>query len=283
MTTLAREHGLAAPPAPAAPPSTWHSLRAAVRRGVRDRRRAPLTWGGSLGASCALIVAIWPSIEHSISKAVESYPKGLKEAFGISQLNTVEAYLDAEMFSLIVPLAVAFFAVRVVVGAIALAEERGYLDTILAAPLSRRVLAAASFAIAALVSATVLLVVGALTWITSVVAGTGLSLGLMAAGIASVWSLAMFFAGLAVLATGFLHRSATVTAVATGTLVGMYVIDLVGKIASGLGWLRWASVFKYYGKALQDGLDPLAFVGLPLVGVALAVLGALLFERRDVL
>jgi len=63
----------------------------------------------------------------------------------------------------------------------------------------------------------------------------------------------------------------------------MYVIDLVGKVADALEPLRWASAFRYYGSAIQDGIDPLAFAGLTLVGVGLAAVGALLFERRDVL
>jgi len=63
---------------------------AIVRRGLRDHRRAPLTWGGALGAMCALMAAIWPSIEGSINKAVESYPQALKDAFNLTQLTTVE-------------------------------------------------------------------------------------------------------------------------------------------------------------------------------------------------
>jgi ABC-2 type transport system permease protein len=42
-------------------------------------------------------------------------------------------------------------------------------------------------------------------------------------------------------------------------------------------------VFKYYGSAIQDGIDPLAFAGVTLTGLALAVAGAALFRRRDVL
>jgi ABC-2 type transport system permease protein len=74
-----------------------------------------------------------------------------------------------------------------------------------------------------------------------------------------------------------------VTAIASGTLVGMYVIDLVGKLADAAEPLRAVSAFKYYGSAIQDGIDPLAFAGLTLAGVLLAAAGALLFERRDVL
>jgi ABC-2 type transport system permease protein len=93
----------------------------------------------------------------------------------------------------------------------------------------------------------------------------------------------MFFGGLAVLATAWLHSGGPVTAVAAGTLVGMYVIDLLGKLADPVEPLRAISAFKYYGSAVQDGIDPLAFVGMTLAAVALTVLGAVLFERRDVL
>src|SRR5512144_1935960 len=103
-------------------------MRAVVRQGLRDHHRAPLIWGGSLGAMSALMAAIWPSIEDSMDKLMESYPQSLKDAFGIVGMSTVEEYVDAEMLSLIVPLAVAFLAVRVVTRAVSSAEERSYLD-----------------------------------------------------------------------------------------------------------------------------------------------------------
>jgi ABC-2 type transport system permease protein len=74
-----------------------------------------------------------------------------------------------------------------------------------------------------------------------------------------------------------------VTAIAAGTLVGMYVVDLVGKVADPLEPFRLVTVFKYYGSGLTDGIDPAAFAGLTLCGAALALAGTLLFERRDVL
>ncbi len=48
-----------------------------------------------------------------MDELMKSYPDSLKEAFNISELNSVEAYVDAEMLSLIVPLAIAFLAVRI--------------------------------------------------------------------------------------------------------------------------------------------------------------------------
>jgi beta-exotoxin I transport system permease protein len=270
-----------APPRVAAP-SAGATLRAVVRRGLRDQRRAPLTWGGSLGAMSALMAAVWPSIEGSMDKLMRSYPAQLKEAFNIHELTSVEAYIDAEMLSLIVPLAVAFLAVRVTVGMLSGAEESGRLDIVLAAPVARRVLAAGALAVAALVVAAVLAVITTLTWVVGTAVGADPSLIVLGRGMANVWPLAMLFAGLAVLAAGWLHRGAPVTALATGTLGAMYVLDLVGKLAH-LPALRAVSAFRYYGSAIQDGIDPVAFAGLTLLGVALAAAGAWLLERRDIL
>jgi len=267
----------------AAPPPALTSLRGVVRRGLRDHRRVWLTWGGPLGAMSALMAAMWPSVENTITDALENYPEGLKEAFNIREITTVEAYIDAEMMSLIVPLAVAFLAVRVVTRAIAGAEEQRYLDTLLAAPVARGVLIAGAFIVAGIVIAIVLAVTTLLTWVVGVATGSDPSLAVLARGTANVWPLSMLFAGLAALAAGWFHRSAPVTAVATGTLVGMYLIDLVGKLAEPIEPLRWASAFRYYGSAIQDGIDPLAFAGLTLVGIALAVAGAVLLQRRDVM
>lgn len=265
-----------------APPAWPRSLCAVVRRGLLDQARAPLTWGGGLGAMSALIAALWPSIEGSVDQLMKSYPESLKDAFNIAELDSVEKYVDAEMLSLIVPLALAFFAIRCIVRATVGAEERGYLDTLLSLPLSRRVLMAGSYVVTGVAAAAVLAVVWALTWVTGTIAGTGISAGTLAAGVFNVWPLAMAFAGLAALAAGALRHPGAVTAVATGTLVAMYIVDVVGKLSDALEPLRVASAFRWYGSAIQDGFDVSHAAGLTLAGVVLAVAGAVLFERRDV-
>jgi ABC-2 type transport system permease protein len=274
------EGGAARSPAAPAPAAT--AVCAVVRRGLRDNRGAPLTWGGSLGVMSALIAALYPSIQRGLSDAVRSYPSGLKEAFGIGQLDTLQAYLHAEMFSIIVPVAVAVFAIRCASAPIAAAEERGYLATVLAAPLSRRALTAGTFVTAALATPAVLVVCGALTLAAAVISGQDLSVARLGAALAGVWALALFFAGVAILAAGCSHRAAPVTAVSVGVLVVMYLLDVVGKLAGSLGWLRSLSAFRYYGEPLLDGLSVGRSAGLVLAGALLAALGALQFERRDV-
>jgi len=253
-----------------------------IRSQLDERRRSLLAWGLPLGLMSALVVAIYPSVQDALATAIREYPPALKEAFGIGELSTVEQYLEAEMLSLIVPLAAGYLAVRSVASGLSGAAESGRLDVLLSAPLSRRRLVASGFAATAIELASVLAVALALTLAGSLLAGAGLSVGSSLAGFANVWPLALLFAGLGVVVTGWSLRTSVVTGSVAGVLVAMYVADLVGRLDPGLDWIRYASVFRYYGRAIEDGVDPVAFAGVTAVAVALAALGAALFERRDI-
>ncbi|WP_320668651.1 ABC transporter permease subunit [Patulibacter defluvii] len=265
----------------AAPLPWWRVLLAFVRHGLHQQRRAPLTWGGALGAMSALMALIWPTIDDAMSRMMDSYPEQLKQAFGIVRLDTVERYVDAEMLSIVVPLTLALLAVRCVTRTTVAAEAAGQLDTLLALPVSRRVLAWSSWIVAAAVVAGALVVIWAATVVAGVVAGTGISATVIGRGMLNVWPLAMAFGGLALVAAGLVRGAGRVTAIATGTLLAMYVLDLVGKLADDVSWLRTVSAFRWYGSAIQDGLDLRHVAGLTAVGLLLAAAGAQLLERRD--
>jgi ABC-2 type transport system permease protein len=271
--------GLARRSAPGSP----HELRVVVRRGLLDRRRSVLTWGLSMGALCGFMAAIYPSIQTSINQMVKNYPAAFKQAFDVGSMNTVEGYIHAEMFSLIVPLAIGYFAIRAVTGASVGAEERGQLDTLLSLPISRAVLITGAYVVSAVICAAILLLTGVITFVAGRLAGTHISLGLVMAGVMGVWPLTLFFAGAAAFAGGALHSARTVNGIALGALVVMYVVDLAGRLAHGLEPIRWASAFRYYGAPMRNGIDPLSFTGLAAGGVLLLIAGTLLLERRDIL
>jgi hypothetical protein len=205
----------------------------------------------------------------------------LKTAFGIGELSTVEEYLHAEMLSLIVPLAVGYLAVRSIASGLSGAAESGRLDVLLSAPVSRRSLVRAGFVATAIELAAVLAVTLILTEIGSLLSGAGLSFGSALAGFANVWPLALLFAGLGIVVTGRSLRTSIVTGSVAGVLVGMYVVDLVGRLDRSLDAIRYASAFRYYGKAIESGIDPLSFLGVTAAALALAAVGEMLFDLRD--
>lgn len=249
---------------------------------LRERRWTPLTWGGAFGAMGALMVLVWPSIEDTVSKLIDSYPEELMKAFGITGFNTVEQYIDGELFGLMIPFAAAFLVVRCVIRPLGAAEDAGQLDTWLTMPISRRALTWSAFASAGIVLAATLLVMWAVTMATSVLTGAGMSGGALGRAVVNVWPLAMTFAGIAVVATGAFRGAGRANGAAMGVLVAMYLVDLVGKLAPDLADLRYASAFRLYGSAIQSGLDAGHVAVLCASALLLAAAGGEMFQRRDV-
>lgn len=246
-----------------------------------ERRRSPLAWGLPLGLMSAFIVAIYPSVQDALTKVVAQYPEGLKQAFGIGELSNVEQYLHGEMLSLIVPLAVGYLAARAVASDLSGAAESGRLEVVLSAPVTRSAVCFGAFLAAAVEIGAVLALTLVLSLLGSLVAGAGLGLGHALAGFASVWPLALVGAGLAIVVSGFSLKTSVVTGVVAGFLVAMYVVDLIGKLDESVSGIRYGSIFRYYGNAIEEGIEPLAFVGLLAFALLLAGIGAALFERRD--
>ncbi len=251
-------------------------------RTLRDRSRSVLIWSLAVGLSGAFFMLVWPSVDDSIGGALDAYPEGLKEAFGIVSLASVEEYLNAEMFSLILPLALGIFAAREIAGSVNGAQEHGHLDVLLAHPISRRDVLAAALLAVAIELATIVAAAWLLTVLGGWIAAADFSAAKVAAGYANVWPLALLTAGTAVLVTGFAQRAGEVSGIASGLLVAMYLVDLVGRLADSLDAIRYVSAFRYYGAASIDGIDPLAFAGLTAFSLLLGWLGSLLFQRRDI-
>ena len=79
-----------------------------LRRELRGHLRALAAWCVGIVAYIAVVASIFPSIEGSagLSELHEQYPEALRELFGIEagSLSTGAGYLDAELFSLVLPL-----------------------------------------------------------------------------------------------------------------------------------------------------------------------------------
>ena len=62
----------------------------------------------------------------------------------------------------------------------------------------------------------------------------------------------------------------------------MYLVDAIGRASEDLEDLRPASVFYYYGSAIENGIDWQDFGGLTLVSLSFVLLAILVFRRRDI-
>jgi ABC-2 type transport system permease protein len=260
------------------------TLPALILHTTRLQARGVLIWGAALGLYSAALVASYTTFSGSaeqMNQLLEAYPKGMLEAFGITNLADVENYMNSQVF-LLAPLALAFFPILAAAGTIAGAEERGTIDVLLGNPVPRWQLVAGSFASTALSLLGILAIVGALTQATAALMDVDLAPKSTAAAVLNMWPLCLFFGAVAMLCSAVFHRRALAIAVPAAGLFAMYLLDTLGRVSKDLEDLQPLSAFYYYGSAIEDGIDWTNFWGLTLVALALVLLAVLAFRRRDI-
>jgi ABC-2 type transport system permease protein len=161
-------------------------------------------------------------------------------------------------------------------------EQRGVLDVLLSAPLRRRQFIAGWLAGTAAVLLGIVGVLGAICQAAALALGVGLSASDTLAAVLNLWPLSVFFGGVTQLLAGASGRTLAVTGSATAVLVGMYFVEVLGKLSDAVATFDGLSAFHYYGSAIEDGIDPAGAAGLVAAGLVLAAAGSVLFERRDV-
>jgi ABC-2 type transport system permease protein len=256
-------------------------------RGLRDHRRALLAWCVGVVAYVGLIAAIFPSIEGSpeFDELLESYPEVLKSLFGIEEGGSITSgpgYLDAELFSFMLPLFVLLLAIGSGARTFAGEEDAGRLDLVLSYPVRRR---EAVLAKGLAVGCEVLLVsvaaaLGLLLF--DPVVGLDLSTRNIAAAMSSLAALGLLHGWLA-LSTGAATSS---RALAIGVPAGLaavgYLINGLHGIAGWLDPFRFVSTFWLVGSSpLQGGADTWGALAVIVAAVAVLAAGAVLVERRD--
>lgn len=249
--------------------------------------RSVAIWGVVFGAFGVMMASIFPAMGDvaQLEEYIQSFPEGLMQAAGVedmASMTTIEGFLDAEIFGLVAPLALPFFAILAAAGAIAGAEENGTIDVLMGNPLPRWQLVAAYFVGIAISLAGILAIFGAFLWGSARLFDLDLSLETAVEGVFGLWPLGIFFGGLALLLSALFHRRALVVGISGVVLLGMYVLDALGGIVEEFEGIRNLSVIYHYGSPITDGIDQASFAGVCAVAVVLVALAMLAFRRRDI-
>ena len=257
-----------------------------LRRGLVDRRRALVAWSIGVTAYALLIAAIFPSIESSkeLDELVENYPDALKSLFGLGSgsLTSGAGYLDAELFSFMIPLLVLVLAIGSGARSFAGEEDAGRLELILAYPVRR---SRAVVAKAAAVAAEVVLLCAVLFAVLAVldpVFGLDLQLGRLAGALGGIAALGVLSGWLALAVGTAVPSRALALGIPAALAAAGYLVGGLHELAGWLDPFRFLSAFWWIGTSpLQNGTD--GWGVLVVVVTALAVLGAatILVERRD--
>jgi ABC-2 type transport system permease protein len=238
-----------------------------------------------VAAYTALLVAVFPSIESSpdFERLVESYPDALKSLFGLSgDFTTGPGYLDAELFSLMLPLLAIVLAVGSAARALAGEEDAGRLELVLAYPVRRRdAVVAKALAVAAEVALFCLAAFVALA-VADPIVGLELGLGKLAAGVGGVGLVALCFGWLGLAVASLAPSRALAIGVPAPAAAASYLVGGLHELAGWLDPFRVLSPFWLVGQSpLRSGVDPWGALAVGVATVAWLGAAALLLERRD--
>ncbi|GAA3745493.1 ABC transporter permease subunit [Salinactinospora qingdaonensis] len=265
-------------------------LRNVFAKFLRDHLRALLGWSVGVVLVTAMYSSFYPTMtgDSTMAALAEAEMRGMgdtmTQALNMTDLTSPEGYLNATVFSLLVPILLVIAAITVGTRAIAGDEEEGGLELLLAHPVSRTRLVVERFlGLVVFVS-----VLGALVYATLLTIGPGLDLDVdrlnLLAACVVVTLLALSYGSVALAVGAVTGRRATALAVAALLAVVGFLGNTFALQVEELEWLRFASAFYY---ALDS--DPLAtgfhagfiavLIAVPVVLLSLAVST---FTRRDV-
>lgn len=249
--------------------------------------RSVAIWGAAFGAFGVMMVSIFPAIADGpgLEQMTDALPQGMLEAVGVEDLasmGTITGFLEAQIFGLVLPLAIPFFAILAAAGAIAGAEENGTIDVLMGNPLPRWQLVAAYFVSTAIALAGVLSLFGLFLWGSAQFIDAELPIGTVAEGVFGAWPLALFFGGLAMVASAAFHRRMLAVGVAGGVLFVMYFLNVVSGLVEELEFLEYFSAIYYYGAPLTEGIDWANFAILTGAAIILAAAAVFAFQKRDI-
>jgi ABC-2 type transport system permease protein len=250
---------------------------------LRDQRRGLLGWGIGTALTVVIMAAIWPSFsDMDLTAMLAQYPEAMKEAFNITSMTTGSGYLNAELFSLMLPAIFIIFGVARGARLIAGEEEERTLDLLATMPISRRRILLEKGAALATDLAVLALVLFASTWLSSLAFGLDIPVLHALNGTIAMFFLGLEFGFVSLALSAATGRRGLAVGVSAGLAGASYLVYLAAQLVDGLRPLRVVSPFY---QAISEGpigprLPPIALL-MVVVGVVALAASVAVFDRRD--
>jgi ABC-2 type transport system permease protein len=255
--------------------------RATAELTLRLRLAGAISAAVALVAVMAAVGALFPAVGHTIGRL--DVPKSVSNLLGGADYGTITGWFRSEIGAIYGPLLIAAMAIAGASAVTAGEEETGILALVLASPIRRsRLIGAKAAGIAGVV-----LIIAFASWIGLIIgvaiAGGGITIAHMTALAVQLALFGFVTGALAIAVAGATGRRALAIGTAAGVAVLGWLINSFAPLVSGLGWLKYLSLFYYYSghDPLARGLDVvdmLVLAGLTIVLMAVACWG---IERRD--
>jgi ABC-2 type transport system permease protein len=261
-------------------------LRNVFGKQVRDLRWPTFWVSLGCGAMTAYFAILFPTYSKifDLNAMLEKLGPAAK-LFGASlgDASSLIGFLHIELFSMILPAAIAAFAAGVASGFTAGEESRGTIDILLSYPISRRRIVLEKWLAVMLACLVTVIVLWVLAEVGAAISASALPGDRLAAALVMLVLLGLAFGAIALAISAATGNRGAAIGITIALLVVMYLIDALSAIVDGLGVIRPLSLFRYYmgGDPLRFGLnlgDAGVLAAVTLVFLAVAVWA---FERRD--
>ncbi|MBN2386196.1 MAG: ABC transporter permease subunit [Anaerolineales bacterium] len=254
---------------------------------LRRSRGAILGWGLSLGLLGFYMMQFYDTLAEQqgiLEELISNYPPQLMAFFGGTEnLFSPQGFLSMEFFS-IMPVIVGIYAIVTGSGLLLGDEENGTLDLLLAHPVSRTKFYFGR-AIASALSIALILIIVWIAFAGGVAISEQLDLGAleMLRPFIVLFAMLFLFQMLSLLLSMVLPSRSTATMAAGLLLVGSYFVNSLSEFNQTFDKLADYLPLRYYqsGYAIE-GLNGEWLLGLFGFGLLFALLGWILFLRRDI-
>jgi ABC-2 type transport system permease protein len=249
---------------------------------LRDQRGGVIALSLTTFGLALMMGLLYPSYRDSFADI--ELPPAFEAFLGSAgSLDSPEGFLTAEVFSWI-PIVIAVFAVIWGTGTLAGDEADGALDMLLAQPISREALLvgkALGLAIA-LSIVTLALFPGLLLGV--VIADIDIGVGVLLAAVISQVPLVLLYLAVGLLAAAALPTRRAAAVITTAALVAAYAVQLIAGAIPDLADLGRITPLYWADASLEmvEGAQPLRWLGLSALAIAVVAFAVALFERREI-
>lgn len=268
-------------------PGTGRQVLLIAGRSLAERSRSLVVWSAGVAAISAVQLAVYPSIASTAAgwqQMLDAWPEAFRAAFDLDAYTTGPGFLNAELFSMIVPLVLVAVALGSAAAATAAEEERGTADLLLALPVARSTVLLAK-ALAMVVSVTAVAAVAAVTVaVGAPLVDLEVSTAGVVAGCAMVALLALLIGAAGLLLGALTGRRAAVLGGGIGLALTAFLVDALAPMADWLEPWQDASPFAWALRSdpLTGGFATSDALLLAAVALALTAAALVIYQRRDI-
>ena len=260
-------------------------FRSVFLKSMYDARRGLIGWSIAIGLLVLLESALWPSVRDmpNLTQLYQSFPEELRKFFDLEAMTTGAGFLNAELFTLMLPALFLVYGIGHGARALAGEEERGTLELLLATPVSGfRIVLDKALALA--VSVTILgLTLFVATTLGSLIFGLGIGVPTAAGGALAITLLGTEYGVLALAAGALTGRHSTAVAIASAAATLAYIVYAAGLILPRFAsWQPYSPIHQaFHGGPLGAGLQ-LSYLWLLAGTAALVAIALPALDGRDI-